>query len=260
MDAAYYNFLQSVDLYVFYCVRYLLYLEDDWLFMQKPIVSSAFGAAVERVRSDEQKRSDTLSEKEEKDASGATSLGNLVALVLSGLEVLRSSHVDNDAQEVHQVLFNEQSQRLCAIGKQGCDVNGNALEMGGWPAVTSSGGGAHGGHSIPYHLHEFGLMGYPTAYGGRNHDFTYWPGLSLNPGLWDMHVVKSRFSNDRLTFPHPHTIFNETNKVFEHQFSFVAWSERLQMAYFPGVFFEHIGDDISAYELNDIRRPWDLKP
>lgn len=36
---------------------------------------------------------------------------------------------------------------------------------------------ARGG--VEYRLHEFGLM-YPS------HKFSYWPGFSLNPALWDL--------------------------------------------------------------------------
>jgi hypothetical protein len=36
---------------------------------------------------------------------------------------------------------------------------------------------------VRYVLHEFGSM-------NATHDFSYWPSLSLNPALWDLHLVK----------------------------------------------------------------------
>ena len=74
--------------------------------------------------------------------------------------------------------------------------------------------------TLPYSLHEFGLSPPPLPqpaspsssssdppfsdiervfgngnglwYGGRVHDFSSWPGLSLNPRLWDVSAIKER--------------------------------------------------------------------
>ena len=154
--------------------------------------------------------------------------------------------------------------------------------------------------SVPYSLHEFGLAPFiftpsPTslksdpvdstssehdrniqnkeiigAYGDRNHEFTYWPSLSLNPGLWNLQEIKKKINrfldgNSSLSSKDccrrrevvNNEIFTETEVLFEHKFSTLCHAAGLQMAYLPSLLFEHIGGDVSAYVLNGVHRPWD---
>lgn len=39
---------------------------------------------------------------------------------------------------------------------------------------------------VDYRLHEFGVL-------YDSHDFTYWPGFSLNPALWDLKRLRDSY-------------------------------------------------------------------
>jgi hypothetical protein len=170
---------------------------------------------------------------------------------------------------VHQVLFNEQSRRTCALGldQRRCDYS--TIGKGGWrryiyasktsenvyyinkssTVLTFNSFGTSSPISIPYSLHEFGLApleGIKDTYGGRDHDFSYWPGLSLNPGLWDLKIVnekmklflnrkKNECKNENFN------LFSENEILFEQQFSVIAHAAGLNMGYLGALLFEHIG-------------------
>lgn len=132
-----------------------------------------------------------------------------------------------------------------------CNLNGH----GGWlrhVSIISNNGTRI---QFPYQLHEFALL---PVYTHRNHDFSYWPGFSLNPGLWDVkkiqHILndtnKNAGANKKLWF-------NETFELFEQQFSLLSWFTGMKMAYLNAICFKHIGDE-SSYMLNNVtKRPWD---
>ena len=102
---------------------------------------------------------------------------------------------------------------------------------------------------IEYNIHEFG-----SVYG--DHTFTYWPGFSLNPGVWDLAQL-------RASFERAHGLplrFNTSERRFEQQFSMAVSDAGLRTAHLraPGMVMRHIGTDVSAYELNNLARPWDI--
>ena len=156
-------------------------------------------------------------------------------------------------ERVHQVLFNEQSRRPCALGHP-CTIDPPSSSSSSFPSsilpcdcrVIGRGGWERHTENIPYSLHEFGLASLsppepPTAslttppteppttsptstmhpvnpteqntaknihpndplavppslsqelslqgtYGDREHEFTFWPSLSLNPGSGDNNI------------------------------------------------------------------------
>ena len=249
-----------VALFTHVVYRYFLYLEDDWL-LSSPLVSTgSLGRALEGIslisrlgsteailRCSNHSIEDSFSEYSE--------AGCFVFLLLAARTVLKESSdmvetytymntTRTVRESLHQVLFNEQSTRACAEGSDQCNVS--TLGHGGWPRTSSSG--------IPYALHEFGLLDVPEAFGDRLHEFSYWPGLSFNPGLWDIGKIRQtlwrcKYDSDN--------VFSETDDEFEHRFSMVAHACGLRMGYFPSVFFSHIGN-ISAYKLSNISRSFDL--
>jgi hypothetical protein len=52
-------------------------------------------------------------------------------------------------------------------------------------------------------------------------------------------------------------VFEESDRLFEQRFSATALAAGLRMAYLPALLFEHTGEDVSAYVLNEMKRPWD---
>ena len=79
--------------------------------------------------------------------------------------------------------------------------------------------------------------------------FTYWPGFSLNPGLWDVALLRAALGTE--------TPFGAGEKRFEQHFSMAVADAGLRTANLPRVVMRHIGTDTSAYRLNDEPRPWD---
>ena len=70
----------------------------------------------------------------------------------------------------------------------------------GWPRMTRDG--------IDYRLHDYGTV-------EPGHAFTYWPGFSLNPALWDVRRLQCAFFE---SFGEP-PVFNSTDARFEQSFS-----------------------------------------
>ena len=123
---------------------------------------------------------------------------------------------------------------------------------------------------IPYSIHEFGLASNVEVYGDRIHQHSTWPGFSLNPGVWDLHQIRGAFnrcisrshrgrrhlaagSDARVGVP----LFDENDKSFEHEWSILAHSLGLTTSFFGASYFEHTGERVSAYVLNNYTRIWD---
>lgn len=73
----------------------------------------------------------------------------------------------------------------------GDEVNKNSTAHSSSYAHVKGGGGSgyaqgSGMDRVEYRLHEFGVM-YPS------HDFTFWPGFSLNPALWDLRRLNGSY-------------------------------------------------------------------
>jgi len=182
--------------------RYLFYLEDDWQALAAPHVTAPLAPYV--------------------DVPGTSVLERLL---LAALGVLRQG-----ATGPHQVLFNAQHHRTCALGEyEGCPTE--QVGAGSWPnQVESTRTGTESADSfavavdgMPYSLHEYGIVpvgdaaAYEAAHDARHgasaspsalplteyarrfcHDFASWSGLSLNPGLWDLRAIRRLMHVDSL--------------------------------------------------------------
>lgn len=104
--------------------------------------------------------------------------------------------------------------------------------------------------NIQYSLHEFALAPAYEAYGTRTHEHASWPGISFNPGLWDL----SQFNG---IYDEQENMFDEHDSAFEHAFSLQCYVAGLSAAYMPLAAFLHIGEENSAYVLNNEERYWD---
>jgi hypothetical protein len=102
--------------------------------------------------------------------------------------------------------------------------------------------------SHPYLLHEFGVLDGAMR-------FSYWPGLSLNPGLWDVELLQRELGRV-LPAHRAKQPFDETDPHFERRFSVTGLMAGLRMAFLPAVVFGHIGKE-SAYVINNNRRDFD---
>ncbi|OQR95665.1 N-terminal acetyltransferase A complex subunit nat1 [Thraustotheca clavata] len=95
-----------------------------------------------------------------------------------------------------------------------------------------------------YRVLEFALTN-PT------HEFAYWPGFSLNPGIWDLHRLKAQ-----------NLSFNTASDIFEREFSLGVLYAGLHVATLSYTCAEHIGappgSNASAYVLNGLPRRFDL--
>lgn len=91
-----------------------------------------------------------------------------------------------------------------------------------------------------YSIHE-----YASAY--PSHTFRYWPGFSLNPGVWDIEAVRQ--SGLR---------FNPESELFERDFSLQIYKTGFEIGYLSYQSCKHIGNTQSAYVLNDLARPFDI--
>jgi hypothetical protein len=140
-----------------------------------------------------------------------------------------------------QVLFNSQGSRLCAYADVQCSLQD--LYGSGWKREIEVSDGDGGRKKIEYMKHEFG-----TAEG---HAFSYWPGFSLNPGLWDLNLLLSKQDGKFR--------FNSTDMRFEQSISLKLAMLGFRTAHFPKQVVKHIGVETSAYELNGARRAWDRK-
>ena len=164
--------------------RYLLYLEDDWLFLPGDGFS---------------------------------------AIISEPIAALRHS-------QVSQILLNSQASRECAydVPPGACAKDGLAFG-GGWRRGT-------------YVQHEFGSL-HP------GHDFTYWPGFSLNPGVWDLARMRKSLGEG--------LVFDEGDSRFEQSFSLRCYDAGLEFGYLGRVTVRHIGVEVSSYVLNGMERPFD---
>ena len=140
-------------------------------------------------------------------------------------------HAERIGEPLVQVLLNDQASRGCAYAVP--DTCEGFIGRAGWPRQTLS--------SVPYRLHEFGTV-HP------DHQFTYWPGFTLNPALWDLVALSSTGLS-----------FSTTDSRFEQSFSLASYDAGLNVAYLPRMSFAHIGVDESAYALQNISRPWEEK-
>jgi glycosyltransferase involved in cell wall biosynthesis len=212
--------------------QYLLYLEDDWRIFDVPVVVDSLKSALLAINS-------------------STGNNNLLhhpfqSILMASIAILKQGNIQ-------QILFNSQSTRDCASGAN-CNID--TMKSGGWERSVFYDNNTN----IPYSLHEFGIASsLPDShklvqYGDRTHDFALWPGLTLNPGLWNIAVIKKMLSScldnqDR-------KLFDENDKLFEHRFSSLGYAAGITIGYFQSLIFEHIGD-VSAYSINDNERPWD---
>lgn len=129
---------------------------------------------------------------------------------------------------------------------------------GGWSRRLSlKEDGAEEEEEVRYNLHEFGAM---------EHDFSYWPGLSLNPGLWDLSLIQCALSTTTGQQPSPEQqeqaamMFDPQDPRFEQSWSLRGYDAGLRVAHLPLNVFEHAGTDVSAYVMNGQHRPWDPPP
>jgi len=139
-------------------------------------------------------------------------------------------------RKIAQVLLNDQSSRECAYDNHITPCDLNKLGTAGWSRVTTNG--------IEYVEHEFGVV-------YEDQVFSYWPGFSLNPGLWDLERMKQRLGEK--------IVFGESDDRFEQSFSLMCYDAGLIFAHLPKVNFRHIGTEVSSYVLqgDDMMRPWD---
>ena len=211
--------------------RYVLYIEDDWL-------SLGFGSEAEA--------------EVEAGASGRPTSATRSSVVADALAVLRSGR---SGRPLAQVLLNDQSSRSCAQGfAEACGTG--VLGAGGWRRGGVDGGsGGGGGGSVPeYREHEFGLVLRPP------HGFSYWPGFSLNPGVWDLARLRAvgvfPAETERAGAP-----FNVSDGRFEQSFSMRVADSGLRVAFLPRLTMRHLGVPAaggSAYVISGTPRPWDL--
>ncbi|CAM9506285.1 unnamed protein product [Ectocarpus sp. 12 AP-2014] len=99
---------------------------------------------------------------------------------------------------------------------------------------------------VEYRLHEFGLLS-PLS------TFAYWPGFSLNPALWDL----ARLDGSYRRKYGREMEFNESDIRFEQSISMELLDAGVAVAHLPDLTFRHVGGMQSAYEANNMRRPWD---
>lgn len=159
-------------------------------------------------------------------------------IIYEPLNVLRHAAVEAINEPLVQVIINDQSDRACAYAiPGGCDQE-SVLGTAGWRRSTTEG--------VQYSLHEFGVI-------EPSHLFTYWPGFTLNPAVWDVRALECGHQHHLGTSPR----FDASDERFEQSFSLATYDAGLRVAYLPRVSFAHIGVDESAYGLNNISRPWD---
>lgn len=85
------------------------------------------------------------------------------------------------------------------------------------------------------------------------HSYSYWPGFSFNPGIWDLTALRNRLKQSD-----PVLWFEiARNGWFEEYFSICVWLSGLRVASLMGERFTHTGTNGSAYLLNGLPRHWD---
>ncbi|GMI31318.1 hypothetical protein TrCOL_g8472 [Triparma columacea] len=137
--------------------------------------------------------------------------------------------------EVAQVLLNDQSSRDCAEGSVKECEEGTWKRQAGWKRKTDKG--------VEYLEHEFGVL-------DPRHEFSYWPGFSLNPGVWDLERMRGGAFNFE---------FDPEDKRMEQTFSMRCYDEGMLFAHIGQVVVRHSGDLVSSYVLNGEDRPFDTK-
>ena len=125
---------------------------------------------------------------------------------------------------------------------------------------------------IEYRVHEFGTL-------ESGHHFTYWPGFTLNPAIWDLESLRRLYATHAASvaftaagrpannasaapprierWPSPSFAFDVHDKRFEQSMSLRLLDAGARVAYLPQMTFRHIGVNESAYVLSGDLRPWD---
>jgi hypothetical protein len=241
--------------------RFLIYLEDDWLLLKEPSMHIDFLKSLDQIKYNyyDNINNNLLKSSISSSLKDDHPFSWIIYACISILSEQRN-------EKIHQILFNSQISRECAIGSEYCDIE--KIHLGGWKREKNSNKPNNNHHfirsSIPYSLHEFGLAPSVDAYDGRIHDFSYWPGFSFNPGIWDVTIMKEMLYNclddkydKNINNTENINIFNENDNLFEMRFSALGLASGGRMAYLHGMIFSHIGSDVSAYNLNKVYRPWD---
>ncbi|KAF1318682.1 N-terminal acetyltransferase a complex subunit nat1, partial [Globisporangium splendens] len=110
--------------------------------------------------------------------------------------------------------------------------------------------------SIRYFVHEFAAND-PAL------PFAFWPGFSLNPGLWNLGAILEAMEWDEsVDQPRQRPIFDEVSDRFEALFACELWRTGVRITYLDGEFISHtgapLGTNASAYVLNDLPRRSDF--
>jgi hypothetical protein len=203
--------------------RYLFYVEDDWRFLaDERDAATALDDALAVLRSSS--------------AVGGTPGGSAAAGEAVG-DAARG-------RPLAQVLLNDQSTRKCAQGfVEACPAG--VLGSGGWHRSHVD---RATGRKVEYRAHEFGLVLLPP------HGFSYWPGFSLNPGVWDLERMRAAGALPRAA------PFNSSDVRFEQSFSMRVADSGLRVAFLPRLVMRHLGVPAaggSAYVISGAPRPWD---
>lgn len=148
--------------------RFFMYLEDDWLLLPAPFLAPSLLAAV-TPSLDKHSHQRQQHPQPHQPAEAEVLLRQLVRLSIqvihASLELHNQSSVDREP--IAQVYLNDQRSRLCAVGlvdsgidcgdQVNCQCPEEDMGKGGWAREAR---GAEGGaaHSIPFSLHEFGLL------------------------------------------------------------------------------------------------------
>lgn len=243
--------------------RFLIYLEDDWLLFKKPSIHIDFFKSLQQIKYNYYDNFNTNLLKSS--ISAPIKDDHPFSWVIYACISILSEQKE---EKIHQILFNSQISRECGIGREDCNIE--KIHLGGWKREIFSNKPNNNHHfirsSIPYSLHEFGLATSIDAYGDRIHDLSYWPGYSFNPGIWDLTIMKEMIYNclddnynEKIkNNENSINVFDENDNLFEMRFSALGLASGGRMAYLHGIFFGHIGTDVSAYNINNISRPWDV--
>ena len=86
----------------------------------------------------------------------------------------------------------------------------------------------------------------------RSHGFSYWPGQTLNPAVWDLSKFSAAHEKGAGTL-----LFEPDDRRFEQSWSLRCLAAGLQVGYLARETFRHEGLEVSAYSLNGMARPWD---
>lgn len=270
----------------------MVYLEDDWLIQDSPVLHPALTAALQALRLHRHPHpvdSDLQSSQQQRAQSMNAHTSSFLFLIQTAVRVIGSSL--RSGEPIAQLLFNDAVRSEFATGEvlDADDVNVvQYLSTGGWQRQAminvSDGEGVATSVSVPYSLHEFGLATIHNAYGSRLHFRATWPGLNFHPGVWDLRQIQRAFqacidsdsngSSSRLSGHSSHSasasstttttrsgvqttdFFDVHENGFEIKFSISGHAAGLSVGYLPMILFKHIGQE-SAYQLNGFTRIWD---